>query len=346
MKSTIRYICFEMTRQCNLSCLYCYNHWRRDDTAIEAPTLTTITRTLKQLNRRVDFEHITLTGGEPLLTGDALFEAILYCRMRRKSVNVLSNGTVGSEHDYALMHKMGVSLFQFPLLSPTAEVHDKLAGFPGAFDRVMTSVASLQAHGADLCLVFVLTRMNALLFTDTLLLARQLGIRRMMLARFNIGGRGIGNTEVLLPSLEELRGAFREANAFARNGRMRITSNVCVPHCVIDPRDYPNMAISSCAPDARRRPITVDFDGNVRMCNHSPVVMGNIHNDNVDAILDSPYARTWQTAQPEFCRPCERWEACRGGCRAASEQVGLSVAAEDPVVHMVNRSRFTRAHMS
>ncbi|MBN1600326.1 MAG: hypothetical protein JW915_01900, partial [Chitinispirillaceae bacterium] len=33
---------------------------------------------------------------------------------------------------------------------------------------------------------------------------------------------------------------------------------------------------------------------------------------------------------------CSRWEKCLGGCRAASEQTGGSIANEDPVISLLN----------
>jgi radical SAM protein with 4Fe4S-binding SPASM domain len=49
------------------------------------------------------------------------------------------------------------------------------------------------------------------------------------------------------------------------------------------------------------------------------------------SILSSPYARSWERIVTAFCRGCEKWEACRGGCRAASEQMGRGLEREAPI---------------
>ena len=62
--------------------------------------------------------------------------------------------------------------------------------------------------------------------------------------------------------------------------------------------------------------VTVDPWGKVRPCNHSEFVVGNLLEDSVEALLDSPELRDWYSAVPAVCVGCELWEVCGGGCRA------------------------------
>jgi radical SAM protein with 4Fe4S-binding SPASM domain len=162
-----------------------------------------------------------------------------------------------------------------------------------------------------------------------------MGVKRFMIARYNIGGRGIKNTDIILPTLSELQSVFRIANDFVKNHIMKITSNVCVPFCIINPDDYPNIPISSCSTDLSRRPITIDSTGNIRFCNHSPHLAGNIHSEPIDTILTSEYATSWKTTIPKLCCNCNKWVKCQGGCRAASEQIGESLDHEDPIIRLL-----------
>jgi len=81
-----------------------------------------------------------------------------------------------------------------------------------------------------------------------------------------------------------------------------------------------------------QRPITLDINGNIRLCNHSPVVAGNIYRKELDDILYSDYTTEWETAVPDLCKPCSHWAVCKGGCRAASEQCFGSLKKEDPII--------------
>lgn len=335
MQLPLRHIVFEVTQECNLSCLYCYNHWRRSG---HVPRQTSLKQTQQSLNRlleKIHFEHITFTGGEPFLA-EGLKEFVLKCRMKGKGVTIISNGTIATREDYTLLSGMGVSLFEFPLHAERPDIHDTLTGKAGSFQSVLESIKSLSELNTAVCIVCVLTKQNIEHLQQTLEFASALGIKRFMIARFNIGGRGIENTETLLPSLSALRKAFRIANDFALATKMSISANVCLPHCIIDPKDYPNIPISSCGSDFTKRPITIDSLGNIRMCNHSPVVFGNIHSECMNSVFASEYVKSWQTTCPEYCSNCVQWKMCGGGCRAASEQMGKSVGCEDPIIRFFN----------
>lgn len=335
MRFPIQYIIFEITQNCNLSCLYCYNHWRRNGSHLTQTGYKETNRTLQKILKTVEFEHVTFTGGEPFLA-DGLKELVLKCRMRGKGVTIISNGTTAKKEDYRLLNDMGVSLFELPLHSESDEIHDRLTGCNGSFQKVIESIKYLSDLKAEICIVVVLTKLNIGQLQNTIEFAEYLGIKRLMIARFNIGGRGIENVNMLVPSISELRSAFSIANNFVQNSKVRISANVCVPRCIIDPQNYPNIPVSFCGSDISKRPVTIDAFGNVRICNHSPQTIGNIHKEAITSIFESKYLKDWETVRPEYCSTCLHWSNCRGGCRAASEQLGGSIATEDPIIHIIN----------
>lgn len=334
MKYPLSNIIFETTKSCNLSCLYCYNHWRTPGNTFEESSDKIRWKTLKKIIRKIDFQRITFTGGEPFLTKD-LLEHILYCRMKRKSVNVISNGNIGVNNQYEMINSLGVSLIQFPLLADTACIHDELTGKMGSFNKVIESIKFLSNKKTEICAVFVLTKKNVKFLESTLKFAEKLGVNNFMLARFNIGGNGINNMDKLLVTSKKLNDAFHLADNFAINTKMQITANVCVPYCIINPSDFKKLYISSCGADFKKRPITIDAFGEVRLCNHSPNSIGNIHKNSMKSMFDSSYVKSWEDICPQYCKGCKHWEKCRGGCRAASEQIGKGIASEDPIIKSI-----------
>jgi radical SAM protein with 4Fe4S-binding SPASM domain len=337
MRFPIQHIIFEVTQDCNLSCLYCYNHWRRTGCHPTRTDFKETERTLHKIFKTIDFEHITFTGGEPFLA-DGVKELVLKCRMKGKGVTIISNGTTASPNDYRIINDMGVSMFELPLHSESAEIHDKLTGCNGSFQKVIESIKNLTGLKAEICVVVVVTKLNIAQLQNTLEFAEHLGIKRLMIARFNIGGRGIENVNTLLPSLSELRSAFYIANSFAQNRKVRISANVCVPGCIINPQDYPNIPVSFCGSDILRRPVTIDAFGNIRICNHSPHIIGNIHKESITSIFESKYLKDWDNIRPQYCTNCNKWNSCRGGCRAASEQFGGSLLNEDPIISIMEEA--------
>ena len=65
------------------------------------------------------------TGGEPFLS-QRFHEIVLFCRMEGKSVTIISNGTQGSAADYRQLVRMGVGLFELPVYSVQADIHDRM----------------------------------------------------------------------------------------------------------------------------------------------------------------------------------------------------------------------------
>ena len=78
--------------------------------------------------------------------------------------------------------------------------------------------------------------------------------------------------------------------------------------------------------------MTVNYSGEVRFCNHSPKVLGNIFDRPISEILSDDGVRDWYSAVPEKCASCALLPRCAGGCRAASEQVFGTFAHEDPIL--------------
>ena len=168
-----------------------------------------------------------------------------------------------------------------------------------------------------------------------------MGIRNAMVNRYNLGGEGLNHPNSLSDILKELRDTFMEVNEFAGTSGMHIVSGVCTPHCILNPDDYPNIRFGACSDDIYRRPLTFDIEGNLRLCNHSPIVAGNIFNQSLGEIFSSTYIDEWSKLNLPFCNQCNRLSQCRGGCRAAAEQMGLTLKAEDPIVHELNTIPFT-----
>lgn len=327
-------VIFETTPRCNLACRYCYAPWQAPAPRLAAPRevgFARAERTLKRLFDQADVGCVTMSGGEPMLA-ERLPELVLLCRLRGAAVNVITNGTVGTRGGYRQLAELGVDLFELPLLAAEPDVHDGLTGAPGSWRRVVRSLRELRELGAGVVAVTVLTRANAGGLERTLRLMAELGVRRAMLNRFNPGGRGLIDTAALAPSPAELSGAFAVADALAPQLGLDITSNVGLPHCLVEPRDFRRLRFTSCSADLQRRPLALDLNGGVRFCNHSPVVFGNLFDGPLAATLGCQYLRRWRTTVPEACAGCARFPRCFGGCRAAAEQMGFSLGEADPML--------------
>ena len=332
----LKYIAFEITDSCNLDCVYCYNIWKTIKVdRVPFNSYSKAIKTLEKLFSVAEIQQITFTGGEPFLS-ERFNEVVLYCIMAGKQVSIISNGTQVNKRKYKELIKLGVKLFEFPIHSIQSQIHDKMVQLEGSWEKSISSIQTVLELGGKVVPAIVITKNNVNQIGETIDFIESLGCNRIMLNRYNIGGKGCENPLEISASAEELHNAFYIANNKANDLNLKITANVCTPICLLNPSDYPSIGFGHCSFNVLERPITLDINGNIRLCNHSPKVAGNIYETELSKILFSDYTTEWETSIPEFCKTCSQWLTCKGGCRAATEQCIGRLDIEDPIIKALN----------
>ncbi|MCY2925425.1 MAG: radical SAM protein [Planctomycetota bacterium] len=321
---------FEVTTRCNHDCLHCYNAWKNGEPypAGELPTGETLAMLGKMLDE-TQARLVTLSGGEPLLRAD-LGEIVDYLAGRGVAINLICNGVL---LDAAAIERIGprrVSVFELPLLSVEREIHDRMSGAAGACDKVTMAVAELKAAGAIVVTVFVATKLNLPTWPATAELAIALGADGIMFNRFNPGGEGGRNVELLQASPAELTGALDAAEALAGTYEIPISCSIAMPPCLFDTGKYKRLTFGFCAAGSARAYYTLDPVGNVRPCNHSPRVLGNIRETSFRSMTESAAMKSFMSARPAFCGGCKLELECQGGCKAAAEACYGDASLCDP----------------
>ena len=332
-RTRIDNIVFELTEACNQCCRFCYNYWRDGSTPLAAPEPATARKTLRKLLSQASLGTISFSGGEPMLMRN-VHDLALAARFGGARVNVLTNGTLLTRDAITNFISLGIGAIQIPVLSADASVHEYLTQLPLSWAKAtgaLRNVAEVLPQGAYA--VLVVTAVNASGIPDTLQLIYDLGVRHVMVNRFNIGGMGLRHSRELILDRETLKRSFADVEAFAASHLdMHFVSGVCTPICLLDPAPYPHIKFTWCSTDFSRRPVTVNYRGDVRFCNHSPFVMGNIFERPIGDILSDPLTIARYSEIPDRCRDCAMLKRCNGGCRAASEQVYGTFGQADPIL--------------
>lgn len=326
------HVVFELTEACNQNCRFCYNHWRPGGSRPVDSSLAK--RTLNRILRQCEVGSISFSGGEPSLLGN-MHDMALRCRFRGAAVNVLTNGTLISDDDIHILKDIGVNLLQIPLLSRNPVIHDYLTGVPGAWEKVLRTIRSvLETLGPEhIAAVLIVTARNADGLPGTLALYEELGVRTVLVNRFNLGGNGLKNRDELCMSRDALNHAFRIVSDFSvSHPHIDFISGVCTPACVLDPVLFPGIRFTSCSNDLKGRPLTISYRGDVRFCNHSPFVLGNVWERRLEDILSDESVMSRYSGVPDECISCRRFSCCKGGCRAAAEQVYGTFSMADPIL--------------
>ncbi len=336
-------VVFEVTTRCNHDCGHCYNAWKNP---VEYPTDELPTgATLAMLDKLLDetgASLVTISGGEPLLRED-IFEVVDHLGSRGSAVNFLTNGTLLDEQAIARLTPEKVSVFELPLLSSDREIHDAMSAAPGAFDKATLAIANLKAAGQVVVCVFVATRVNLSTWRETAEVAIALGADGIMFNRFNPGGRGRDNIRQLQAPPDDLAAAMEIAEQITQEYGIGISCSIAMPPCLFDHSKYPHLSFGFCAAGTERAYYTVDPLGNVRPCNHSTLILGNIRSTGFWEMADSAAMREFVAARPAFCAGCKLERTCLGGCKASAEVCNGSVWARDPLleayVHLANKPK-------
>lgn len=331
-KLNLGHLVFELTEACNQNCRFCYNHWRPDGSLPADDRLAA--RTLKRLLKQAAIGSISFSGGEPSLLKN-IHDLALKCRFKGCGVNVLTNGTLVSDDDIAIFKSIGINALQIPLLSSDPAVHDYLTGLAGSWEKACHTIrTAISVLGPEhYAAVLIVTAKNLDGIAETLNLYQKMGVKTVMVNRFNLGGNGLSNRDELSLSRKELCSAFKIISDFSLcNPEMAFVSGVCTPVCLMDPLDFPGIRFTSCSTDIKNRPVTVSFKGNVRFCNHSPFVLGNIWEKDIREILENRSVMERYSSVPIECNGCKLFARCKGGCRAASEQVYGTFDRIDPII--------------
>ena len=341
MKTKLPFVSFEATMRCNLRCRFCYNHYKNTGDVPAPSSYAQAKKTLNQIFKVFDVGQITFTGGEPFMT-ERFGELVLSARFKGATVGVISNGNFATIDNYLQLVDLGVKLFELPIHSYNPEIHDFMTRVEGSHQKSLHIIKELINHGVTPTAVIVLTKFNAENASQTVRYIHSLGISRIMLNRYNIGGEGVKYPSEILPTKEQLQSAFKEISDEALKSHLTILSSVCTPHCVLDPDLYRGIRFTACSFDITRRPVTIDYLGNVRFCNHSPVVLGNIFDNSPKDIFANPSATEWGRVVPDFCVGCARLSRCKSGCRAANQQCGTDLHHPDPVVDYYGGQKLLR----
>ena len=333
----------ELTRRCNNYCLYCYlgegilDHNPQPSGSGELST-EELLDVISRLCDQAPVENIALSGGEPLLRAD-LPEILAHMRSRGVKPVIITNGTLLTK-DRVAATVNGV-LYEVTLLSYREQIHDHLAGRRGAWNAVIDGMCNIRQAGGTMVASFIATKLNCPDLKETVRLAIALGAGALMYNRINLGSYNMRFAEKLLPTPEMIRENMDVLEEAGEKYGLPVALTIPIEPCVVDVRKYRNISAGFCPLAGENSYFTIDPVGNIRLCNHSPSVLGNIrHQKFADIYYKHPYVRRFRETWPAECVNCadDLKQLCCGGCRAAAEQCYGTTERVDPFV-ILNSAR-------
>lgn len=134
---------WDITKICNLRCKQCYSNsgkiGKNELTTSEAFSI------IEQLAENMVF-YIYFLGGEPLLRRD-FFEILNRCKERNITTMMSTNGWFVDKEIAKKLLDSGIQIVRVSIDGATADVHDKIRGVNGSFERALEAISILKGAG-------------------------------------------------------------------------------------------------------------------------------------------------------------------------------------------------------
>jgi pyrroloquinoline quinone biosynthesis protein E len=294
-------------------------------------SLDEVKQSISRLKSEVQVESIGISGGEPLLRRD-LPEILSFIREQGILPVVITNGTLLTKGKVAAT--MPVT-YEVTLLSHRPVVHDLLTGRKGSWQAAINGMLNIKEAKGTLAIVFVATKLNFMDLYKTAEMALALGAHVLMYNRMNLGAGNIKNADSLLPTSAMIQENLDTLENIGELYGLPIGISVVLEPCVIEAKEYKNIKMGWCPLGGDKSYFTIDPEGNVRICNHSPVILGNILKDSFrDIYYNHPYVIRFRNTLPKECLSCSHdlKDKCASGCKAAAEQCYGTLDHVDPFI--------------
>lgn len=307
---------FELTPACNNQCPVCSNVFTRQLAFLSASEWRKITDQIAP-----HAEVLKITGGEPTLHPE-FGEIIRYIGQKNISFTLFTNGRWRNPQ---VVIDLLTSVPQFKgflisLHGPNVCSHEGFTHTPGSFEDTCKNIERAVLAGLSVHTSTVLTRYNWNRLQEIVSLAQTLGAKRAVFNRYL--GPPVSEIE---PEEWQLQAAVCELELLRNNFNNTPSENITVTYGNCIPQCFESSSSTGCW--AGVASCTIDPLGNVRPCNHSPTIAGNILQESIEEIWSNKIMNRWRTLAPQQCESCTKLAICHGGCRALIE-----IREKDPLI--------------
>lgn len=349
-----RLVFWELTKGCNLRCIHCRASATELCSPEDLPTLECV-RIIDELAEYAPL-ILVLSGGEPLYRAD-VFELARHATQRGLRVALATNGTLVDESIARQIRDSGVVRVAVSLDGPDAPTHDAFRGIPGAFDRAINGLRLIQQAGISVQINTTVARHNAARLSETLALARRLGVDAFHLFLLVPVGCGVEIVERQMVEAREYKRILNWLYEQMYGERMELKAT-CSPHFfrVVRQRraslrrrgeplpELPAMehrhgSAAGPALNAMTRGCLagsgvcfISHQGQVYPCGYLPVEAGDLRTQQFTEVWEgSPLFASLQDVEKlqGKCGVCEFSRVCTG-CRARAYGYSGDFFAEEP----------------
>lgn len=333
---------WETTYRCNVNCIHCGSDCTELTRENELNTIEAISM-MEQL-ADLGCNHVTLSGGEPLLRKDW---PVIAHKIKQLGMDLLfiSNGYIINPETVATIARLRPRSFGISIDGGTADLHDYIRGKKGCFDRALNAIDMLLDAGVNTVVVTSLQRINfnhLPLIRDILLLK---GVDAWQIQVATPQGRM--DMRMAVTERQYYEAAKFIVETGRRYKRFYVSGADCFGyygslHAALHPSDW-----NGC--HAGLRAVGVESNGNIKGCLSLPgekFIEGNIKDKPLAEIWNKPdgflYNRHFtKDLLTGYCAECFYGTFCRGGCTERSYGFTKSYCENTLCLHKIEQDGYS-----
>lgn len=318
-------VTIEITNECNLRCLHCYNDAGPGKNYFSKKEIEYLVDSLNNINVR----HISFSGGEPLLHPH-FFDAVTMVRERGMSWSVFTNAVLIDETMAQTLVDYGIRSAATSLDGSTGRSHDFLRGVTGSFEKTVNAIQMLKGHNIPIEVQCSVYRKNLREIPSLLNLLKELNVDRYRIAA----------VRYLRPQVESSTSGAAEKGEYAitMDEFIGILPDVVKAECQL----FGTSQIIYANPDCKNCGIAtssfmIKSDGSMVPCPQSDphfFTFGNAFEDDILTAWDTADVlkklRSFNYKSLKKCSTCVYQLYCNGGCSVLKYELYNDAFALDP----------------
>lgn len=340
-KWELKWMAWELTEKCNLSCVHCRSASEIDS----SEGLFTLDKAKAFLDEIAEFASpvIVLSGGEPLMRKD-VFDIAEYGTEKGFRMCMATNGVLVDDEVCEKINSSGIKIVALSLDGSTREIHDDFRGQVGAFDGVMRAAEYFRKHDIKFIINSSFTKRNQEDIPNVKELAKKIGATAWYMFQIVPTGRGEEIMKELIDK-EDYEKILNWHYDMEREEEDILVRPTCAPQYYRiwhersrkEGKDSTRRSLSfstgggkGCI--AAQKICLVTAMGDVYPCSYFPLAAGNVFKESFKEIWENSKLfndiRSFKDYEGK-CGSCRYLGVC-GGCRARAYAVSDSYMAEEP----------------
>lgn len=277
-------VSFEITNQCMLSCLHCYNRSGNDlkRNELDDETAIKIATELRDLK----IFSFCFCGGEPLLRYELLIKMANILKETCPNINMVTNGYLLTREKIIELKKSGIKLIQISMDGAKSETHNYMRGKEDSFERIMENLKILNEFDINVNIAFSPTNFNIDEFPSLVrMLNKFKNIDTIRVQPLMLLGRGSINN--IVPTEKQYRELVNFIDEYQTNKKFN--------EIKIDWGDPIDHLIRFSGEDFIQTTFTeIKSDGSILVSSYLPVCVGNLKKYTLSKYWENGLYKAWK----------------------------------------------------